>query len=319
MTATVGVALFGAGPWGLTLGRAAARLPNVDLRWICELDHQRRAGAATLAPAARLTAALDEALADPGVAAALVAVDAPRHHAVGRRVLEANRHLLVEKPMAMTVAHAAELRALAESRGRVLAVGHLLLHHPAIARARALIQEGAIGQVLWLEATRLAPGPARSAGGAWWTLAPHDVSLALHLLGGAPERVTAIGRADRADDQEIVTWATLHFAGGALAHVHVGRRAPDRRRGFQVVGSHGALSFDELAGTGELRLHGATSAEVVPIEAADPLAAQCRHFFAGVARDDVTAGNAAHALAVVRVLEAGARSMLLGGLPVDLA
>jgi predicted dehydrogenase len=322
MTATVGVALIGAGPWGLTLGRAAARLPNVDLRWICELDDQRRATAAAVAPGARLTAALDEALDDPAVAAALVAVDAPRHHAVGRRVLQADRHLLLEKPMAMTVAHASELSALAESRRRVLSVGHLLLHHPAIRRARELVQGGAIGQVLWLESMRLAIGPARSAGGAWWTLAPHDVSLALHFFGAIPDHVTAVSRADQS--QEMVTWATLHFADGALAHIHVARRAPERRRGFQVVGSRRALSFDELTGGGELRVHdpgrpAGTPADVVPIEAADPLTAQCLHFVTGVARGDVSAGNAAHALAVVRVLEAGARSMQQGGAPVEVA
>jgi predicted dehydrogenase len=322
MTATVGVALIGAGPWGLTLGRAAARLQNVHLRWICELDDQRRASAASVAPGARLTAALDEALADPNVAAALVAVDAPRHHSVGRRVLEADRHLLVEKPMAMTVAHASELSVLAECRRRVLSVGHLLLHHPGVRRARELVQTGALGQVLWLESMRLATGPARSAGSAWWTLAPHDVSLALHFFGTAPARVTAISRGDNEHAQETVAWATLHFADGALAHIHVGRRAPERRRGFQVVGSLRSLSFNELVGGGELRLHdpargGETSPDIVPLEAIDPLTAQCLHFVSGVARGDLSAGNASHALAVVRVLEAGAQSMQQGGTPVD--
>src|SRR6185312_1976116 len=129
MTATVGVALVGAGPWGMTLGRAAAGLPNVDLRWICELNQGRRQAAAELAPSARLTAALDEALADRQVDAVLVAVDSPSHHAVGRLVLEADRHLLVEKPMAMTVTDAADLSALAAARRRILSVGHLLLQH----------------------------------------------------------------------------------------------------------------------------------------------------------------------------------------------
>ena len=249
MTA-VGVALVGAGPWGLTLGRAAARLPEVDLRWICELDPQRRALAAAIAPGARLTQELDEVLADPGVAAALVAVDSPRHHAVGLRVLRADRHLLVEKPMALTVADAAELSALAETRQRILAVGHLLLHHPAVRLARQLIAEGGLGQPLWLETTRLAPGTARAGGSAWWTLAPHDVSLALHLFGGVPIKVTAIGRCQGEagpDEPDRVAWVTLHFADGRLAHIHVARLAVEKRRGFSVVGTRRALTFDELA------------------------------------------------------------------------
>lgn len=320
MTATVGVALVGAGPWGLKLGRAAARLPDVDLRWICELENRRLEEAAALAPTARLTGALAHALADPGVDAVLVAVDSPRHHAVGRQVLQADRHVLIEKPLAMSVADAAELSNLAAARHRVLSVGHLLLHHPAVRHARELVVEGAIGQPLWLESTRLATTPARSPGGVWWTLAPHDVSLALHFFGAVPTRVTVVGRG-AGDDAEAVAWGTLHFPDGALAHIHVARRAPEKRRGFQVVGAHGALSFDELAGDGELRVHDPRRPEavaaVIPVHGGDALSAQCRHFVAGVARRDPAAGNAAHALAVVRVLEAGASSMRQGGAPVE--
>jgi predicted dehydrogenase len=315
----VGVALVGAGPWGLTLGRAMLRLPDVDLRWICELDPARRAAAGEIATGARLTGALDEALADPGVAAALVAVDSPRHHPVGLRVLKADRHLLVEKPLAMNVADAAELSGVAAERGRVLAVGHLLLHHPAVRRARQMIASGALGDTLWLEAARLAPGPARAPGSVWWTLAPHDVSLALHLFDAVPKRVTAVGGAGPLG-QETVVWATLHFEDGRLAHIHGARNAAQKQRGFSIVGSHRALTFDELAGGGTLRFHDpgrASAGETVAVDAADALTAQCRHFLTGVARSDTSAGNGAHALAVVRVLEAGARSMDAGGAPVD--
>lgn len=327
MTA-VGVALVGAGPWGLTLGRAVARLPEVDLRWICELDPDRRALAAAIAPRARLTDELDEVLTDPGVAAALVAVDSPRHHPVGLRVLRADRHLLVEKPMALTVADAAELSALAETRNRVLAVGHLLLHHPAVRHARQLIAEGVLGESLWLETTRLAPGTGRAGGSAWWTLAPHDVSLALHLFGAVPVRVTAVGRIGPTagpNEPDQVAWVTLHFGDGRLAHIHVARLAVEKRRGFSVVGTRRALTFDELARERALHLHDPVRAgtpahvQIIPIDAADALAAQCLHFVAGVARGDPSAGNSAHALAVVRVLEAGTRSMRAGGAPVDVA
>lgn len=322
----VGLALVGAGPWGLTLGRAAARLPEVDLRWICELDPARRAGAGAAVPTARLTGSLDEALADPSVQAALVAVDSPRHHSVGLRVLKADRHLLVEKPMALTVAHAAELNALAGARRRLLSVDHLLLHHPAVQRARSLLVEGDLGDPLWIETARLAPGPGRPGGSAWWTLAPHDVSLVLHLFDAVPSAVTAVGGAHLAGDpeQDTLAWATLHFADGRLAHIHVGRRAPQKQRGFQLIGTRRALTFDELSPGQGLRVYDpargdGASPEVVPVDPIDALVAQCQHFVRGVARNDTTAGNSDHALTVVRVLEAGARSMRNGGAPIALA
>ncbi|HXU64806.1 MAG TPA: Gfo/Idh/MocA family oxidoreductase [Polyangia bacterium] len=324
MTATVGVALVGAGPWGMTLGRAAAGLPNVDLRWICELNQGRRQAAAELAPSARLTAALDEALADRQVDAVLVAVDSPSHHAVGRLVLEADRHLLVEKPMAMTVTDAADLSALAAARRRILSVGHLLLHHPAVLHARHLIQAGELGQTLWLESARLATGAARSPGGAWWTLAPHDVSLALYFFDAVPERVTAVGRTEPGQTEETVVWATLHFADGRLAHIHVGRHAPAKQRAFTVTGTKRSLVVDELRGDRQVVLSPARGqaggfCEVIEIGGGDALRGQCVQFISAVSRQDLSSSNREHALDVVKVLEAGAESMRRGGAPADVA
>jgi len=321
----VGLALVGAGPWGRTLARTVARLPGVDLRWICELDPARRSEAAAVAPQARLTESLDEALSDRGVAAALVAVDSPRHHSVGLRVLNADRHLLVEKPMALTVADATELNTVAQARQRILAVGHLLLHHPAVRRARQLLDEGLLGQPLWMESARLAPGLPRPGDNVWWTLAPHDISLALHLFAAIPTRVTAVGGAASASGEKTVVWATLHFPDGRLAHIHAARRAAEKRRGFSIVGTERSLQFDELSVESVLRIRGravegaALPDEIVRADGPDALSAQCLEFVNGVLRADPRVGNGGHALAVVRILEAGARSMRAGGAPVDLA
>jgi predicted dehydrogenase len=315
---SVGLVLVGAGRWGSTLGRVASSVPGAHLRWVCELDPNRREAAAAFAPTARLTASLDEALGDPTVSAALVAVDSLHHHAVGLRVLEAGRHLLVEKPMALTVADAVELRASAEARSRVLSVGHLLLHHPAVRRARELILAGAIGRPRWLQSVRLAPGPPRTRDGVWWALAPHDVSLALYLFGDVPISVGAVapGGID-GTAEETVAWANLQFADGRVAHIEVARQAPEKRRRFTVVGSERALDFDELAPQRGLRLYDWASGEgeTVAVDAEDALGAQLRHFVSSVVRLDTGAGNGNHALAVVRVLDAGSRSIRAGGEP----
>jgi len=318
MTA-VGIALIGAGRWGTVLGKALARVSDAELRWICEIDAGRRAQAASIHPTARVTADLEQVLADPEVAAAAVAVDSPLHHPIGLQVLRADRHLLVEKPMALSTADATELVAAASSRGRVLWVGHLLLHHPAVVRAHELVTSGALGEISHLEAARLTSGNGPVTRSAWWSLAPHDVSLALRLLEATPVQVAAIGVRRRGEPDSVV-WATLSFDDGRLAHLHVGRIGDAKTRRVSVVGSRRILTFDELAerplhlvdlnGT-EIDLEGSSFSDV------DPLLSQCRHFVSGVAHADTSAGNGAHALAVVRVLEAGARSMDEGGTPVQ--
>jgi len=315
--------VIGAGPWGGTLTRTFERIPGVDLRWICDLDDHRRAAAQAVHPRASVTAYVDEVLADPDVVAVVVAVDAPQHHAVGVRVLGANRHALVEKPLALSVSDATALCDAANAKARLLTVGHLLLHHPAVQRTKQLMEAGVLGAPLYFEATRTVTGTSRRGGSAWWTLAPHDISLALHLFEGPPITVSAVGSRDTTSDHDIATFGTLHFAGGRLAHIHAARLAPARERRFSVVGSDRALSFDELASSPILRfsrpavIEPGVSVDQIRFDASDPLFAQCLHFTTCAARGDTTGGNAAHALAVVRVLEAGARSMATGGAPVE--
>jgi predicted dehydrogenase len=320
---SVGVALVGAGPWGLTLARALERAAGSPLRWICELNPARRAHAARLHPESRVNARLDDVLLDPAVVAVAVAVDSAGHHLVGRQVLCAGRHLLLEKPMALSAADASELQTLASERARVLTVDHLLLHHPAIGRIRDLVAAGSVGHVTRFSSTRAVPGPARTPGSSWWTLAPHDVSLALHLLGELPRtvRVTDV-RHDNLGHDTFVR-AELRFADGRVADIEASLFAPRKTRRLSIVATRASLTFDELDRRRPLVVNGLRDDDPSAPEPSDscfgdvdPLLAQCRHFFASVARGDAAAGNGPHALDVVRVLEAGARSMQCGGIPV---
>jgi predicted dehydrogenase len=315
----VGVALVGAGPWGRTLARAFDRVPDAELRWICELDDDNRARARQAHPRARVTAELGEVLADAAVAAVAVAVDSARHHTVGMQVLDSNRHLFVEKPLAMSGLEAAALHRAAMERARVLSVGHLLLHDPAIRRARQIVAEGALGVPLVFESIRETVGAPRAPDSAWWALAPHDVSLALDLFAAVPVTVSATGGAFVAPGHDGHASAVLHFAEGHTAHVRVARYAPERTRRLSISGTRHTLTFDELASDARLRMStsGTGVQTRIPVEVVDPLLAQCTDFVTLVRCGDAARGNGTHALSVVRVLEAGARSMQSGSAPVE--
>jgi predicted dehydrogenase len=326
---SIGVGVIGAGPWGTNLLRVLGATPGAELRWICDLDRERLARAGAAHPGARLTRELDDVLDDRAVEAVVVAVDSPRHHAVARRALEAGRHALVEKPLALSAADAAELVALARERRRVLMVGHVLLHHPAIVRARELLAAGALGQVLYLEATRVAFGTVRPGESVWWSVAPHDVAAALYLFDAAPATVSATGAAYVQPGRADVAWATLGFADGRAARVHVSWLAPAKRRCLTIVGSERTLTFDEAEPRRPLELHDrrvvpgaggfvarAGGMEALAVPVVEPLVAECEHFLACIARGERPRGEA-QAMDVVRVLEAGERSMRAGGRPVE--
>ncbi|HYZ70520.1 MAG TPA: Gfo/Idh/MocA family oxidoreductase, partial [Thermoleophilaceae bacterium] len=124
------VGVVGLGYWGPNLARNLDRLPGAELRWLCDGSEAARARAAPGFPGVRLSAELDELLADPDLDAVVVATHVPSHAELTLRVLAAGKHCFVEKPLALRVADAERAVAAARAAGRTLMVGHLLEYHP---------------------------------------------------------------------------------------------------------------------------------------------------------------------------------------------
>jgi len=334
----MGTAVVGASGWGRNVVRAFYAAEAGTLRWVCDRNAELLVGLEARFPGVRGTTTWDQVLADPAVDAVAVAVDAPNHVVLARAALEAGRHVFVEKPLALSVREAESLCALAEARGLTLMVGHLLLYHPAIVKTRALIEAGALGDLLYLYARRVNLGIVRETENAWWSLAPHDIAVALHLVDDVPAQVNVTGASylQRERGIEDIAFATLRFAGGFLAHLHVSWLDPDKRRSLTVVGSRQMLTFDDTAATEKLRIYDksampnpghTTYAEGVGVRSGtvvsptlpniEPLRLECDHFLECVRTGARPRSDGRQGLAVVRVLEAGQRSMRLGGQPVD--
>lgn len=333
----IGTAVVGASGWGRNVVRAFYAAETGALRWVCDRNPDLLVGLDARFPGVRGTVSWDQVLADPNVDAVAVAVDAPNHFALTRAALEAGRHVFVEKPLALSVAEAEILCALAERRGRTLMVGHLLLYHPAIVKARELIDGGALGDLLYMYAQRVNLGIVRETENAWWSLAPHDIAVALHLARDVPTEVNVMGASylQRERGIEDIAFATLRFASGLLAHLHVSWLDPHKRRSLTVVGSRQMLTFDDTASSEKLRIYDksampkpghTTYAEGVAVRSgtvvspilpnAEPLRLECDHFLACVGTGERPRSDGRQGLAVVKILEAGQRSMALGGRPV---
>jgi predicted dehydrogenase len=286
-------------------------------------------------PNTRIIADATEAFADADVEAAAVAVEAPLHYELARAALEAGKHTYVEKPLCLTSQHAAHLVELAADANRKLMVGHLLEYHPAVNYIRDMIHSGQLGETLYLYSQRVNLGIVRENENAWWSLAPHDISIACYLFGDQPESVSACGWAYLRKDIEDVVFATLHFPDGRIAHIHVSWLDPHKIRKVTLVGSQRMVVFDDMAAGEKIRIYdkaavvepsvenyvGAITVRsgdiVIPkISAAEPLALECRHFVDSIHNDTTPLSDGPDGLRVVKVLEAGARSLEQDGMPV---
>jgi predicted dehydrogenase len=321
----VRTAVVGCGYWGKNLVRNFDRLS--DLRLCCDASDSVRTAVAAAYPRVRVTADYDAVLAEPDVQAVVLATPAPMHADMAIRALWAGKHVFVEKPLALNTEDATAMVQAAEQAGRILMVGHLLEYHPAVNYIKQMIDSGELGDVYYVYSQRLNLGKVRSDENALWSLAPHDVSVALYLLGEEPESVDASGQAFLQPGIEDVVFATLHFASGRVAHIHVSWLDPHKERKLTVVGTRKMVVFDDMEPQEKIRIYDkgvdrprteaaeyATYAEllqlregniVIPhLPLAEPLALECAEFLRAVETDIPPRSDGLDGLRVVRTLEA---------------
>lgn len=338
-----GVAVIGAGYWGQNLVRNMAQLER--LTTVCDLSSAVRDRMSGLYPDVRVTDDLDSVLNDDDVSAVMIAVPAAEHFAVARDALTAGKHTYVEKPITLDVDEAAELVRLAERHDRRLMVGHLLLYHPCIGWLKETIDSGELGQVLYLNSLRVNLGKVRTDENAMWSLAPHDISVALYLLGEMPVEVCAQGFSylQRRAGIEDVVFLTLRYQDGRAAQIHTSWLDPHKKRQVTVVGSQKMVTFDDMQATEKIRVYdkgvdGAEALDVAPpyesygdlltlrsgdvliphVSMREPLRTLCEHFLTCVDQDITPLTDGQNGVDVLRVLHAAQRSLDDGGVPISL-
>src|SRR5204863_6384042 len=131
------------------------------------------------------------------------------------------KDVYVEKPLAIEVKQGQELVELAEARGRVLMVGHILRYHPAVLKLQQLIQNGDLGKIHYLYSNRLNIGKIRTEENILWSFAPHDISVMLALLNENPSRISCRGGAYLNRDIPDVTVSQFDFPNGVQGHIFV--------------------------------------------------------------------------------------------------
>ena len=318
--------------------RNYAALPGADLRYICDRDPATRTTMADMYTGVSVVDDVHAVLSDASVSAIVVATHAPSHFEVAEAALTAGRDVFVEKPLCLSAAQAASLCTLAKQHGRILMVGHLLLYHPAIERLKALVQDGELGDVLYIYAQRVNLGVVRRDENAWWSLAPHDISVANYLLGASPEAVSATGSCYLQPERGIedVVFATLHYPGGRMAHIHVSWLDPHKIRKLTVVGDRKMAVFDDTSADQKLAVFDkgveppATLSyeegvrirtgdiRIPALQMAEPLRRECLAFLDAVGTRKAPIADGKSGLDVVRALEGGAKSLSQGGARIEL-
>lgn len=335
----IGLAQVGYGYWGPNLLRSFASIPGVDIVAVADANPARLrdlpAGNGGLASCTDYRRLVERADVD----AVVIATPASTHAEIAAHALAAGKHVLVEKPLATSAADARRLCDLAERGGRVLMVGHTFLFNAAVRRLKATIDTGELGDVYYVYSQRLNLGRVREDVNALWNFAPHDVAIALYLLGDTAAAVSARGFAFLRPAIEDVVFATLDFPRQRAAHLHISWLDPRKVRQTTVVGTRRMAVYDDVDANARLVLYDRGVDRVPTAESPrdfnsfadfqlrlrsgdvtipafpfpEPLREQCLHFVDCIRGGHRPLTDGRHGTQVVEILEAAQRSMLQRG------
>ena len=331
------VAVVGLGYWGPNHVRNLLSLDRCTEVLAVDKDPERVAPFRDSHRSLSTTTDLDVALADEDVAAVILSTPVFSHYELAQRVLDAGKSVLVEKPLTTSRESAAELVALARSHGVLVTAGHTFLHSPPVQAVRDLVRAGELGDLLYLQGSRVNLGIHNPHVSVLWDLAPHDLSILLEWVDEHPVRVAASGRASVPGQPPDVAFLDIEFPSGFVANMHVSWLAPTKIRRMTLVGSRRMVVYEDTHPEepvkiydkgvdvpnpndfGEYRLTYRTGDVVSPrIPVWEPLRQELDEFLIRVEKQDVPDEREDTAVAIVGAIEAAEQSLAAGGRPVDL-
>jgi predicted dehydrogenase len=332
------LAVVGYGYWGPNIVRNVMDSADLRLSGLCELNPERAARFSDRYPGVRTWSHFEEVLEDPEVDAVSIATPPATHYPLARQALEAGKHVLVEKPLATSVADAEALVELAGRHGLVLMPGHTFLYSPAVNKVRDLIESGELGEIYFITSSRMNLG-IYQADGVVSDLAPHDLSILLYWLDRPVTTLSANACTVFQSGVPEAAFLTLRFEDGPTANVQVSWLAPRKVRQMIVVGSKQMVIYDdtalddairlydrgfdwgdEPASFGEHQLTYRSGDMVAPrLSPTEPLGMELADFATAIRTGSTPRSHGALGVDIVRLLEAAHASLESSGQPVGVA
>jgi predicted dehydrogenase len=334
---TINMGVLGCGYWGPNLIRNFRSLPGCNLAAICDPREERLQHLSSLYHDLAAFTNCEKLLEMPGLTAVAIATPVRHHFPLAKAALLAGKHTFIEKPMAASSAECEELIEIAKRQGLILMVGHTFLYSAPVRRIVEIVRAGDLGEICYINSRRLNLGLFQKDINVAWDLAPHDISIILHVLGAFPTTVNCTGNAHVTPNVEDTTNMSLSFGKRRFATIQSSWLEPRKIREMTIVGTKRMIVYDDLQNHEKIRVydvrverppHYDTFAEfhysyhygdsyIPHIKQEEPLKLVCEHFIECIqtGSEPITSGIAG--LELVRILEAASASLAAGGAPIS--
>jgi len=251
----IGIGVIGFGYWGPNMARNFRGRSECRLVAIADHEKARRTKAALDYPGTEVVDNAEALFAHPDIDAVIIATPVSSHASLVEKALKAGKDVLVEKPMTITSAEAEHLIVLAEKEGRILAVDHTYLFNGAVRKLREMVESGELGDLIYLDSVRINLGLFQNDVNVIYDLAPHDLSIALFLIGSQPTSVRAMGLRYGLASTESLSYIHVEFENGVVAHFHLSWISPVKLRRMIVAGSKKMAVYDDMEASEKIKVY----------------------------------------------------------------
>ena len=249
------IAIIGHGYWGPNLVRNFSKHENCKVTYVIDKLQDRLKEVKILYPEINVSTSFEQVLTSQDVDAVVIATPVSTHYDIAKKALEHSKHVLVEKPMTNSVKHAKELIELSKKVNKVLMVDHTYLYTGAIQKIKELIDNNSLGEIQYIDSTRINLGIFQSDVNVLWDLATHDISICTFLLKEHPISVQAIGNSHTESNFEDIAYLTLHYNSDKIVHVNCSWISPVKIRHMLIGGDKKMILFNDLETTEKIKIY----------------------------------------------------------------
>ena len=298
------IAVIGYGMWGRNIVRNFYNLNVLDI--VCDLDDESLKTVQEQFPGVKVTKNYNDIINDESITGVAVVTPSHTHFKMVKAMLEAGKNVYVEKPISTVAEEARILTELADEKGLVLMVGHLLLYHPAVNRLK----------MLYAQSDRLNVNYHKNDRSVMWDLAPHDVSMIAYATGKNPVKViSAVGCSSDRNEIMDITHLTIEFEGGMVGQISDSWITPQKHVTLLVRGTKATAIFDDTLPTNKLKVYDnfiPANTQDYPLDylEIEPLKLECQHFVNCCASGQKARSDGENGFVITKILEEAEKIML---------
>ena len=249
------IGIIGYGYWGPNLVRNFMNVEGCTVSHICDLDIKKLEIAKKKYPSINTTNSIDQVFENSEIDAIVIATPVSTHYDLALKALESNKHILVEKPLTNNVEQAQILGKKANDKNKILMIDHTYLYTPAIQKIKELIDSDSLGEIQYIDSTRINLGLFQTDVNVMWDLAVHDIAICCYLLKEKPISVQAVGISHTENGLENMAYITLHYNTKKIIHFNCSWISPVKIRHMLIGGNKKMIVFNDLETTEKIKIY----------------------------------------------------------------